>query len=52
MWRSDPKCVNPLAFEQSWEGEISTPMPEGDSFEFIAFPPDGKYDMYKLRRVA
>jgi hypothetical protein len=53
--RGEPECANPNPFTDSWTGEIRVPMPVIKNSGFIskplmlAFPPDGQYEIFKLR---
>ena len=52
--RSAASCMSTLPFEQTWSGIVRAQLgASADEFinaEYIAFPPGGKYDMFKLYR--
>uniref|UniRef100_A0A7S4HQC5 Uncharacterized protein n=2 Tax=Prymnesium polylepis TaxID=72548 RepID=A0A7S4HQC5_9EUKA len=50
LHRAEPECESRLPFTKEWTGLVTVPLPEG-SFEYIAFPPDGQFDMYSLKAL-
>jgi hypothetical protein len=51
--RTEAACSSRLPFEQEWRGIVRATVPVGDStsYEFLAFPPGSKFDMYKIQKM-